>query len=126
MTDLLALAAQIEAADGPSRTLDAQIIVLIDWKWSDYEEGEISPKMVADRHGIEWLVERMGRSGASIWRNLPTFTASIDAALTLAPEGWSPVSILLDAINDNCRDNWLEALPRFICAAALKARAGAA
>ncbi len=52
----------------------------------------------------------------------PTYTASIDAAMTLVVPGINPVEILLDAIDTNCADEWMIALPSAICAKALTAR----
>jgi len=68
------LIAALEAADGPSRELDAQIAMLVlpgkDWLPSPpYEPG-----VWANPNG----------SATSCVR----YTASVDAALTLVPEGW--------------------------------------
>lgn len=89
MTDLRELAERVEALEGPSREVDAEILVAIDWRWPDHEEGDITPKIVSDKRGLEWLTGRMLNSNSSIWRNLPSPTASLDAAMSLVPEGWA-------------------------------------
>lgn len=68
VSDLLALADRCEAATGPDRELDAAIHAAI------YEAVVFDPKWK------EWV----GSGGM----NVRKFTASIDAALTLVPEGW--------------------------------------
>jgi hypothetical protein len=79
---LLALAERCERAEGPDRRLDAEI----DWTARD-ERGA-------------WYVAENYRGGFSHvsgwWRDAddrshkaPEYTASLDAALTLVPEGWA-------------------------------------
>lgn len=139
MTDLLALAAQIEAADGPSRELDAQIAVAIRyfpvgvgfvWK---HDLTPNSPEI-----GRVECLTKFGTGGPHY--KAPTFTASIDEALTLVPEGlvWNVMTdfglpgrarlwgeIPAGAVPDRgvSADGNTPALA--LCAAALKARAGA-
>ena len=97
MTELIK---RLETAETGSRELDAEIAIHIGWKHSKVQKG----------HGL---------SGAPIWSHewqspdghetdfervsefvqgnpeivaadiVPTFSTNIDAALTLAPEGWS-------------------------------------
>jgi hypothetical protein len=82
MTDLATLIAKLEAAEAGSRELDAEIVMALRGKIPDaistpnlypntllYRNDEIAP-------------------GALEWVNVPGYTASIDAALTLVPEGW--------------------------------------
>lgn len=68
MADLSELAARVEAATGPDRELDARITVALD--------------------GLgEW--GELRRSGYAIQDfKAPPYTASLDAAMTLVPEGW--------------------------------------
>lgn len=68
MTDLIE---RIESAKGPSRELDAEIAPLVGLRVVD--EGHPIGRCFYDKlgHGVP----------------LPSFTASIDAALTLVPEG---------------------------------------
>lgn len=112
MTDL---ATRIEQATGPDRELDAEIFIAVCWPdWRvqascDNFPEEVRPGRIQEPNGCGW-------------RNAPTYTASIDAAMTLAPVD-RQIEILLDAINNNCIvDRWLDHLPRFISAAALRAR----
>lgn len=65
MTDLIT---RLQAAEGPSRELDAEIALMRGWTaFSDY-----------------WL----SPSGRQRQFHPPSFTSSIDAALTLVPEGF--------------------------------------
>jgi hypothetical protein len=92
MTDLLKLAERCEAATGPDRKLDCEILVALDWRAPDWEEGEPTAKALADKLGVAWLADRAAEGGMSIWRYLPRPTASLDAAMTLVPEendSWS-------------------------------------
>jgi hypothetical protein len=84
---LLALAERCEAATGPDRELDIAICVAIDWRYDDWEEGERTAREMAARHGMAWLVSRSVEGYNSTWRHLPRYTASLDAAMTLVPEG---------------------------------------
>lgn len=81
LADLTALIERLEKAGGPSRELDAQIAYAVQLDRSDVHNREFVT--VFERHGPE----EMGRV-ADTW-NIPKYTASIDAALTLVPEGWS-------------------------------------
>ncbi len=82
MTDLIALAERCEASAGPDRELDCAILVAIDWREPDWEEGDRTAKEMADRHGVAWLASRTTQ-GMSIWRHLPRLTASLDSAMSL-------------------------------------------
>lgn len=86
MTDLLKLAERVESATGPDRELDCAILVAIDWRYDDWEEGEHTAREMADKHGLAWLVSRSVEGYNSTWRHLPRLTASLDAAMTLVPE----------------------------------------
>lgn len=73
MTDHTALIEALERAEGPSRELDARIDALL-----------------KGRTGFEWKgyfynCDQLVNAGGS---EVPEYTASIDAALTLVPEGW--------------------------------------
>ena len=64
-----ALLAKLEAATGPSRELDAKIALAVGWR---------------ERNGMfgrEWI------SPAGRMAELPPYTRSLDAAMTLVPEG---------------------------------------
>ena len=71
--DLIALAERVERAEGPDRELDAEIAPLKGLRRVD--EGQPLGRVWYDHrgHGVP----------------LPAFTASLDAAMTLVPEGWS-------------------------------------
>lgn len=76
MTDLRELVERLEAAEGPSRELDAEIARALGWK--DVGIGPHAPQTV------KWVRP----DGSETFNRLPAYTASIDAALTLVPEGW--------------------------------------
>ena len=78
---MIDLIARIESADGPSRELDAEIARSIGW-------GCVVRDPEAQGKYVCW--RKHYRSGE--WIMLPRYTASIDAALTLVPEGWRPYS----------------------------------
>jgi hypothetical protein len=138
--DLLALADRCEKATGPVRALDVEILVAIDWREPEWEEGERTAREMAERHGLPWLVSRAVEGYNSTWRHLPRLTASIDAAMTLVPEGW----VLQPGLSEYNQRSWYCGLRsergaggRFhtaskapcatpalaLCAAALRARA---
>lgn len=76
MTDL---ADRIERADGPSRELDAEIAVA-------------SGQYRADRHrpGSFFKADQPNHSSLGV----PAYTSSLDAAMSLVPEGWGEGKIL--------------------------------
>jgi hypothetical protein len=110
MTDLHTLAARVMALTGPEYRMEIEIenalglaVYVRDEKviYGDAEYGRRPPK---------------------------PYTASFDAAMSLAPAGKHPVHLLRNAI-DRClahhigdHDGFLKALPRYITAAALLAR----
>lgn len=87
-TTLLAdLISRLEAATGPDRELDARIVLALNIRpdWAKTDPAELiamrEPLVAPDT----WTVS-VGYCGPSLVF-LP-YTASIDAALTLVPEGW--------------------------------------
>jgi len=90
MTDLIALAARVEKAEGADRMLDGQIggaLRLTPKRKNIYQRGHyVGNKPVLLRIDNEW----------------PRFTASLDAAMSLVPEGWSK------SVDDS--DNGVDAL----------------
>lgn len=75
MNDLIE---KLEAATEGSRELDADIAQHVDW-----------PRI----RGAKRLPDRPDSSGyfeisADTWQAVPRYTTSLDAALTLVPEGW--------------------------------------
>lgn len=120
VSGLLELASRCEVATGPDRELDAAIAT-----------------------GAGW--QDVGRAGYGAWRgvrpatgkreHVMRFTASLDAAMTLVPEGWF-VRITSAGACDIANSAWLEeegeqqalytdaATPALaLCAASLRARA---
>ena len=83
------LIAALEKADGPDRELDALIWLLVnypdwrkhkDWRKTNGWAEESRPSSMVSYYTADGL----GGSGSA-----NHYTASIDAALTLVPEGWS-------------------------------------
>jgi hypothetical protein len=80
MSGLLELAERCEQATGPDRVLDADICELIDLPLCEL------PDCLPDV--LQQIIDRT-RSGS--WDqdpDCPFYTASLDAAMTLVPEGW--------------------------------------
>ncbi len=114
MTDISELIARIEAATGPDQELDAEIHLL------------------ATKNTIACVADIM--AGCELGWEHPAYTASIDAALKLAPEGWDwiigasagskfPVANLGRSYPTNKNVAHEAATPALaLCAAALKAR----
>lgn len=116
MTDLIK---RLEAATGGSWTLDYEIARELQWRFSEKEEFK--------EFGSFWWDAMTDE-----WRQLPWWTTSIDAALTLVPEGW-----LMQLSGQATEDGWgcrlthmnkgeamrLASSPALaLCLAALKAR----
>jgi len=85
MSDLLALADEIERAAEGSRELDILIGDAVDLR---VDECDLSFRQSFEICGMEQML-RMAESHQNIWREaLPRYTTSLDAALSLVPEGW--------------------------------------
>lgn len=89
MADLNELADRVEKASGPDRRLDAQIALACLPEYAGWIEhpagngnqwGEIAPSREAFD---DWLIH----DGSPCLVGSPPFTASIDAAMSLVPEG---------------------------------------
>lgn len=88
---LLALAERCEK-EGPSQELDRLIAPMIGWH-------RVKPRYTRGRHGAWISPQDFGGTnsdgspildslhGTEMWRDPPRFTSSVDAALTLVPEG---------------------------------------
>ena len=75
--DLEQLALRCEQAEGPDRELDAKIALAAGWQ-------EITLP-----HGSRYCIRPDGfKTSHGLVAYAPAYTASIDAALTLVPEGW--------------------------------------
>ena len=84
MTSLTSLIERIEAATEGSRELDILIGAAIDLR---VDGGHLSFRNSFEICGMEQML-RMAESHQNIWREaLPRYSTSIDAALTLLPEG---------------------------------------
>ncbi len=109
------LAVRVEGAAGPDREIDAQIAGGLGWC--------VGPE--GNRGG------RCGRTPQGTWKVVPRYTASLDAAMTLVPEGWTGIvqltgaAELVDARNDSRRVRALacETPALALTAAALRSRA---
>lgn len=74
MDDIASLIARVEAAEGPDRELDAAVAVAAKQVPYDFEP--------AGNGLASWRAMYDNR-----WWDAPAYTASIDAAMTLVPEG---------------------------------------
>lgn len=81
MSDLSELAERVEALDGPDREVDCLIGVAIGWFITEPNEGWPDRLDYIDIRGI-W------KTTANFAELVPQFTRSLDAAVTLVPEGW--------------------------------------
>ena len=82
--ELLALAARVEAGEGADRELDDAIATAI---YSEPERHCVQG--LSDEAGGMWMFRYPNGSIGSSLR----FTASLDAAMTLVPEGWAIESL---------------------------------
>lgn len=121
LTDLIAA---LEAADGPSSELDFQIATCL-----LHAQRFRDAKVVYDDNGEPWFIQvANGMTTTSI----EAYTRSIDAALTLVPEGcvWDagkdttgPGFARIHRGKETSRETWFAATPAIaLCIAALKAR----
>jgi hypothetical protein len=115
-TTLLALAERCEQAAGPDRELDAEIFVSV-------------------TQGMFFKGHLVGLIGSGVMYEADTYTASLDAALTLVLDGWrwwinsSSFArcwlVANDEIADKAQSEKCATPALAICAAALRARAAA-
>lgn len=75
---LEALAARVEAATGPDRELDAAVVRAI------HPGAVIEPYCAGDDEPVVFHAAPLVNNKAE----LPAYTASIDDAMTVVPEGW--------------------------------------
>lgn len=80
MTPLLELAARVEGADGPDRLIDAAICRLIDLPRC--KEPDCLPDV------LEHIIGRVEGGEWDQDHDVAFYTASLDAAMLLVPEGW--------------------------------------
>jgi hypothetical protein len=119
------LAERCEKASGPDRELDAEI----------YNAAPEANRK-AERLPMEKWGDRFDDGWRTMWADredkypekLKRYTASLDAAMTLAPEGRSAdilrkaIDVCLSAVGHRSTE-LVKRLPAFVAAAALKARA---
>jgi hypothetical protein len=136
--EIIALAERCEKATGPDRELSDDILRAIGWRTESRGFRNINgstesvavwlrPGQDFSRDDFRWLEDEAANNAWSSdedWR--PNVTASLDAAMTLLPEGTSAVAILreaIDALVNHGSPVEIDALPRFVTAAALRAKA---
>ena len=79
MVDLMELAERVEALSGPNHEIDSLIGAAVGLKYRILRDGSGRGK------GMEWLEDG---HGVETWApHAPRYTASLDAAMTLVPEG---------------------------------------
>lgn len=89
MADLLELAARCEAAEGPDRDIDGWIAVLIDPDRQtivDQKPGRFPREPIYGPTRL--IMESIGGKDGADYIAAPEYTASLDAAMTLAPWDW--------------------------------------
>jgi hypothetical protein len=129
--ELLRLAERCEAATGPDRELDDEIARALGWTQHTDEDDPVFVNQTSTwwaEPGREW-------STCSV---VPSYTASLDAAMTLVPEGWRPIIDMASEEGAALVDLWAlpEASPKptrkhakaatpalALCAAALRSHA---
>jgi len=117
--DLEALAKCVEALEGPCRETDATIAWLTRWRWDGWDEDDVR----IEARSLEYVIERVENGFNSIWRNIPRYTESMDAALTLVGAEDDPIDILEAAIQSARKErDGVYFLPLHIVVAALRAR----
>lgn len=138
MTDLLALAARCEAATAASRELDGEIFRALS-KDKPYR-GMFSAKNMPVTHVVSdgMTMAQAIEAGCPKWRaaslyGAPCYTASLDAAMTLVPDG---ARFIIDSDGCHCRitepddETWpwngfaglASTMALALCAAALRAQ----
>lgn len=122
MTDKLS--DRVERLEGPDREIDEEIALAIGWT--------CERRRTQTRHGL-WLEPGMNAKEVGYLKDPPRFTASMDAALSAAPEEVRK-SFLINATPTETQVNFFldgdgvtgtsnsRRLENAICAAALKAR----
>jgi hypothetical protein len=116
--ELEALADRCKTATGPDRDLDCAIAAAVGWR-----EIELP-------HGSRYCISPDGRECShGLIAYAPRFTASLDAAMTLVPEGWWWVAdghARASLFREDAADQIISkaATPSLaLCSAALRARA---
>lgn len=98
--ELLALADRVQAASGADKALLREVALAVGWhRYSPSEIGASKPGWIAPKDFCGEYVGKDGRRspkldslhGTSIWRQPRDYLTSLDAAMSLVPEGasWS-------------------------------------
>lgn len=98
--DLQALAARVEQAQGPDRALDSGIAQAVGWVERDDGYGMNSGWFPPHDVSAPAWFEQRGRHAYGF--DVLPFTASLDAALTLVPEGWRLIALGCDGEHWHC------------------------
>jgi hypothetical protein len=109
---MLELAERVERLTGPDRELDVQICIAA----LGYVEKPNAPKGWRSFENNGWHVDF--REGGPDWSagdpwnahfGIPPFTASLDAAMTLVPEGWGRIEF--GRYEGGCDGYWAQITP---------------
>lgn len=123
---LLELAERCEKATGPSAKLDEAIEKALPCSRRFAENHPHAPPTRWNERGAAFHGARIGDYDNFDEYVSPRYTASLDAAMTLAVQGISAPDVLRHAIK-RCSlygtDTFISALPRFVTAEWLRARA---
>lgn len=92
--ELEKLIEKLEGLTGPNRRVDQDIAEYLGWRVSrdpywNYFENAHGGGPIYSPPGDELCISRDGRNDIPCDEALPAFTASIDSALTLVPEGYA-------------------------------------
>jgi hypothetical protein len=86
---LLDLAARCEAAGKPSKALNREIALAVGWvRQTPSEARRSNPAWFHPDDCRDGHVLMDSLHGTTMWREPLDYTASLDAAMTLVPDGW--------------------------------------
>jgi hypothetical protein len=83
------LVRRVESATGPSKALDREIALAVGWvRLSPSEARRSNPAWYhpEDCRNGKPIIDSL--HGTDVWRDPIAYTASLDAAMSLVPEGW--------------------------------------
>jgi len=138
---LVELAGRCEAASGPDRDIDGWIYCAMnpdEVTVVDHLPGRFPRKAIMGSASI--VMERIGGFDGAQYLCAPEYTTSLDAAMTLVPEGWTYLNIEICARDlpgqharvslerlvgddDQREHGYAKKVALALCAAALRARA---
>lgn len=86
--DLHALAERVEALTGPDRAVDAEIAIAVNHRVYPGLSAMDIVRLSGAKDAAAFLAE-LADNPQNVWyEGLPRYTASIDAAMKLVPDGW--------------------------------------